>query len=195
MTLRISTEAPGEMFRDLVEEAVDHQKVETSEGSTVYLVQLLESFVRPDGKFAEVGARPGQPLAEIFLSAVRSDGSRRITGLRFTGDLALFLSGFFADSLRRGLVGSDYYARLGGTAYGTLSRLATPGAAALFEELATHFVQLADVLCEVSEACSLTDDRDLLRLYERWNETGSQRSADQLRSRGIHVVPGSDAVH
>lgn len=196
MTPTISTEAPAEMFKDLVEEALDRQGVETSEDSTVYLVHLLDSFVRPDGKYAAVGARPGQPLAEIFLSAVRSDGSRRITGLRFTGDLALFLVGFFSESLRRGAVGVDYYSRLGGSAYGTLSQLSgSSGAAELFEELATNFVRLADVICEVSETCSLTDHRDLLRLYERWHRTGSQHSAERLRDRGIHVVPVTDSVN
>ncbi len=104
--------------------------------------------------------------------------------------------GFFPDSFERGAVGADYYARLGGSAYGVLAQLAfSSGASALFEELATNFVSLADVLCEVSEACSLVDDRDLLRIYERWCRTGSQRSAVQLRDQGIHVVPVTDSVN
>ena len=65
----------------------------------------------------------------------------------------------------------------------------------LFGELAEKFAAFADVLSEVSEECALTDDRNLLRLYERWRQTGSQRSAEMLRARGILVVPSSDAVH
>jgi hypothetical protein len=55
----ISTEAPAEMFKELVEDALDHQGVENSEDSTVYLVYLLDSFVRQDARFAAAGTSPG----------------------------------------------------------------------------------------------------------------------------------------
>ncbi len=84
--------------------------------------------------------------------------------------------------------------RLGGHAYGVIHaehRLLKE----LFGELAGKFTQLADVLTEVSETCSLTDDRNLIRLYDRWLRTGSQRSAEKLREQGILVVQASDSVH
>jgi hypothetical protein len=119
-----------------------------------------------------------------------------LTDLRFVGDLALFLAGFYADGLRNDVAGTSFYVRLGGTAYGVLARSrAAAGAALLFDELATNFVRFADVLSEVSENCSLTGASDLLRLYERWRQTGSSRSAEQLRAQGVLVAPGSDAIH
>lgn len=196
MTSRISTEAPAEMFRELVEEALDHQRVENSEDSTAYLVYLLDSFVRHDSRLATAGTSPDQPLAELLLSATQDRSPRSLTDLRFVGDLALFLVGFFAERLQNAVAGTSSYIRLGRSAYGVLahSRTAT-GSTVLFDELATHFVTFADVLSEVSENCSLTDDSDLLRLYERWQQTRSGRSADQLRSQGVLLVPGTDAVH
>lgn len=196
MTPRISTEAPVEMFRALVEEALDHQGVENSEDSTAYLVYLLDSFVRHDARFAAAGTSPDRPLAELLLSATQNGSSPSVTDLRFVGDLALFLVGFFADGLQNAIAGTSCYIRLGRSAYGVLAHSrTTTGAAVLFDELATHFVTFADVLSEVSENCSLTDSSDLLRLYERWQQTRSSRSAEQLRSQGVLLVPGSDAVH
>ena len=150
MTSMISTEAPAEMFKELVEDALDHQGVENSEDSTVYLVYLLDSFVRQDARFAAAGTSPGRPLAEIFLSASQTLSSRALTDLRFVGDLALFLAGFYADGLRNDVAGTSFYVRLGGTAYGVLARSsAAAGAALLFNELAVNFVRFADVLSEV----------------------------------------------
>jgi hypothetical protein len=49
----------------------------------------------------------------------------------------------------------------------------------------------ADLLSEVSEATRLTDNRSVLRLYERWLQTGSRRAAVLLAERGIAPVdPG-----
>ena len=196
MTTIISTQAPAEMFKELVEDAVDHQRVGASEDSTAYLVYLLDSFVRHDARFTAAGASPDQPLAEILLAASHDRSPRSLTSLRFVGDLALFLVGFYADGLRPALAGPGCYVRLGGSAYAVLARSrAVAGAAALFHELAANFVRFADVLSEVAENCSLTDPSDLLRLYERWVQTGSSRSAEQLRARGVLVVPGPEAVH
>lgn len=196
MTSTISTEAPAEMFKELVENALEHQGVENSDDSTVYLVYLLDSFVRNDTRFTGAGASSTQPLAEILLSTSQAPSSQSLTSLRYTGDLALFLVGFYADSLRRGVAGTGCYVRLGGTAYGVLARsAAVAGAAALFHELATNFVRFADVLSEVSENCSLTNASDLIRLYERWEQTRSSRSAEQLRAQGVLITPGPDIVH
>ena len=196
MRSTISTEAPAEVFKELVEGALDHQGVDNSEESTAYLVYLLESFVRQDTRIATAGTSPARPLAELLLSASQTPSAHSVTSLRFVGDLALFLVGFYADGLRRDIAGPACYIRLGGSAYGILARSsAVAGAAALFDELATNFVRFADVLSEVSENCSLTDASHLLRLYERWQLTGSRRNAEQLRAQGVLLAPGSDAIH
>jgi len=194
MSRPIRNESPMEFFKQRVERALANQHVDSSDDTTFYLIRLLDDFVRPHRLFSRAGVEPGQPLAEIFLDAVASGGHRRFELLKLSGDLALFVCGFLSESLNRSLAGSGYYVRLGGQAYGVLGsehRLLRD----LFGELAEKFAAFADVLCEVSEECALTDDRNLLRLYERWRQTGSQRSAEMLRERGILVVPSSDAVH
>lgn len=196
MTEIIRQQTTVELFKELVESAIAHQRLTTSEESVCYLVHLLEAFVRPDRLSAAAGAAADRPLAEILLTATAADGMRRAALLKLTGDTALFVTGFQGDSLARSLVDVDYYIRLGGYAYGTIAehRSGDP-AAALFAELAAHFPRFVDVLCEVSETCALTDTTNILRLYEKWLRTGSPRTAELLRGQGITPVPVPTTVH
>ena len=116
--------------------------------------------------------------------------------LRETGDTALFLSGFFGDALVGKVGDLRYYRTLGGNAYARLGRERTWIGADVFSELAARFHELADVLSEVSEATRLTDSRSVVRLYERWRQTGSRRAARLLEQRGITPVdPGEGRVN
>jgi hypothetical protein len=110
---------------------------------------------------------------------------RQRESLKQIGDLSLFMSGFFADSLHRKLVDVDYYVSIGGTAYTALSRYETDAFSQVFAELADNFVGFVDVLSEVSERTSCSSNSDLLRLYERWLKTGSRRSGQLLAERGV----------
>ena len=121
--------------------------------------------------------------------ALETGGSRQRTSLKEIGDVALFVSGFFADSLNRKLVDVDYYVSIGGSAYNALSRVETDTFSPVFAELAEKFVGFVDVLSEVSERTSCASNADLLRLYEKWLKTGSRRSGQLLVERG--VVPNS----
>ena len=109
--------------------------------------------------------------------------------LKEIGDVSLFVSGFFSDSLKRKLVDVDYYATIGGFAYSALSRYESDTFSPVFAELAENFAAFVDVLTEVSERTSCTSNSDLLRLYEKWLKTGSPRSGQLLVEQG--VVPNA----
>jgi hypothetical protein len=178
-----------EYFKRLVEAALAHQHVQALDLTGYYLVHLLAAFTRID---APTAGSADEPLALRLGRALETGGSRQRTQLRQVGDQSLFVAGFFADSLRRSLVDVDYYASLGGYAYGSLSQQEADVLAPVFAELAERFGAFADVLSEVSEASKLTSDSDLLRLYERWARGGSRRCGDLLASRGI--VPNVQAT-
>ncbi|HJS73836.1 MAG TPA: hypothetical protein VJ921_06075 [Vicinamibacteria bacterium] len=188
-------ETSAEYFKELVERAMARQKVSSSELSSYYLVQLLENFVAFDQRYAEMDVDKDTPLAELLCQALASHGVRRFHLLKFTGDVALFMSGFFSDSVTRRLNELDYYVRLGGYAYGGAARLSALEAAALFEELAHKFVRFVDVLNEVSEESAITENAGILRLYEKWRQTGSRRSEALLRREGILLGDGSRRLH
>lgn len=174
-------ESPIEYFKELVEAAITHQGLAAGEMTSYYLVNLLAGQVSRDPADAE----DDEALGVRFAKALQAGGSRQRDGLRRVGDLSLFISGFFSDSLNQSLVDIDYYIALGERAYGSLARHSDDTFSDVFDELAEKFSGFVDVLGEVSERTALTSNTDLLRLYERWLRTRSRRRGDLLVRQGI----------
>jgi hypothetical protein len=191
----VRSETPVMFFKELVEKAMARQGFVSSELSSYYLVQLLDNFVSADDLYVAAELDKNLVLAEILADALQSEGGRRFTLLKFTGDLALFISGFFSDSIARRRVDLDYYVRMGGYAYGHVARLSPSEAAEVFLELSTKFGRFVDVLNEVSEESGIADVAGILRLYEKWLQTGSKRSEALLRREGIQLGPSSRITH
>jgi hypothetical protein len=179
-------ESAVEYFKELVDGAIEHQHLHATELTAYYVVQMLASFIERPAGDPTVDERP---LAIRLAEALESGGVRQRLGLKQVGDLSLFVSGFFSESLRRKLVDVDYYVSIGGCAYQALSRVETESVSPVFAELGDKFVGFVDVLSEVSERTSCASNVDLLRLYERWLKTGSPRSGQLLVERG--VVPNA----
>jgi len=186
--------APGlmEYFRDLVREVLSKRKHGAKEGVEFYLVNLLNESVTTADLYGEhsEGFRE-EPLAFLYLRALRADTALRVKLLKRLGDFSLFITGFFPQSLHRQLVDIGYYVQMGENAYGCLSAMLArrSALAEIFSELAGGFVSYMDILSEVSEKASVRRDTDLLRLYELWIKTGSRRAADVLAAEGIQPVP------
>lgn len=184
-----------EFFRERVREAIVRQKVKAPESVEYYLVNLLRMGMRvrdiypaPTEGFRE------EPLAFLYGRAIQADqSSLRINLFKQLGDFSLFISGFFPASFTRQLVDIAYYIQMGENAYNHLSQ-ELDRHSALFEiyhELARRFVAYVDILSEVSEKSSLKSDSDLLRLYEMWLKTGSDRAKQLLSQEGIVPIAGS----
>jgi hypothetical protein len=182
----LRNESPIEYFKELVEAAITHQGLGARETTSFYLVHLLARFVY------EGASHQSEPLGVRLAQAMQAGGIMQRDGLKRVGDLSLFISGYFSDSLNRSLVDVDYYIALGERAYGSLARQSDDRLSDVFDELAEKFGGFVDVLGEVSERASLTSNSDLLRLYERWLRTQSRRSGDLLARRGI--VPNASVA-
>lgn len=180
-------QTPAEYFKELVDSALVRQHVQANDLTEYYLVNLLCQYVRLDGR---AGADDhAQPLALRLARALETGGTEQRARLRSLGDFSLFMSGFFSDSLGRCVADVDYYVTMGEYAYGSLSRRDDDAFAEVFRELARKFVGFVDVLAEVSERTALASAPDVLRLYEKWLRTGSERDGQRLAARGI--VPNS----
>ncbi len=180
---RILSESPIEYFKEMIEAALEHQRVQTGELTEYYLVNLLAGFARADHRPDDAGT--DGPLAIELIDALHRAGTARSARLRKVGDRSLFISGFFSDSLKRQVADIDYYVSLGVYAYHSLSREEDDTLGPVFAELGRKFVSFVDVLEEVSERSALMSNHDLLRLYEKWLRTGSRRDGDLLVERGI----------
>lgn len=188
-------QTPMEFFREQLEKAMEHQKVSTSAFTEFYLVNLLSACVRGDALPPTEAGFDETPLALLYVRAVRSSRHERARLLRLLGDTALFVSGFFAESLQGKLVDIDYYRTLGGHAYARLGQEdALPFGPSVFVELGGRFSEFADVLSEVSEQSRLAHPASVLRLYERWVMTGSRRAALLLAEQGITPVQPAEGT-
>jgi len=168
------------------------QKLQLSQETEFYLVNLLGEFVHTDALY-ELGAdgrHDEVPLVFLLQRALEAEGRGRIRSLKRLGDTSLVVSGFFSDRLARRLVDVDYYIAMGERAYDGAADLVVghrPMAALreIFEELAQNFARVVDCLMEVSERAYTTAPRDLIRVYERWCVTGSDRLARRLIEAGL----------
>ncbi len=192
MSERILTgKSAHEFFRELLSDALSHRRARVQEATEFYLVNLLAGFLEKERLFVEEpdGTVTAEPLALILLRALASERRARAAQLKRLGDTALFVSGFFGDSLARSRVDVDYYIAMGGRAYGALAE-SERGLDALYEELSDRFGELVDVFAEIAELSDLRSNRGLLRLYERFLTTRSARVAELLRERGVALFAG-----
>jgi hypothetical protein len=171
---------PQDYFRELVTGVFTSQHILTQPETEFYLVNLLHQFMSAD-------RLQDQPLAILLKQAFEETCPTTQTALfRNIGDLSLYMAGFFQDSFNRKLVDVDYYIDIGGSAY---QRVASSFQEALlkkvYKELADKFGVFVDVLAEISEKTSPKTEKDLLRLYELWMRTGSERAAKALHEAGI----------
>jgi hypothetical protein len=194
----LSTQSPHEFFRELLLAAIAHQRASVHDETRAYLVNLLSGFIESEAFFSrdESGALEQRPLAFLLKDALDEEGPLRLARLRRLGDLSLFVSGFWPESLDRGVVSVDYYISMGERAYDALGGAVAKrvrGAGDLvrqrsvFEELARKFKQLVDLLNEVSERTWLATNAGAARLCDRVLSTGSMRLASLLRSQGVLV--------
>lgn len=181
-----------EFFKDSVAVAMARQGVRADDHTAYYVVNLLTLFARSEALFdrTENGIEL-KPLAKVLADSVETElPAERRHALQRVGDVALFVAGFLSDGLATRPVDVDYYVQMGCSAYSALSdsvrgSLRGQVFAAVFAELADKFQGFVDVLNEVKTEASNEKDIDVLRTYEVWLRTGSERAARLLRRQGI----------
>ncbi len=187
-----------EFFRDALHGAAAKQRLALDGHTEHYVVNVLTSFSRADTFFERTssGSRM-KPLALMLAEAMGAPTlAERQHALQRLGDVSLFVAGFFAHGFARKLVDVDYHIAMGGRAYGSLAdsaRAAPRGRsiAGVFTELALKFRELVDALNEIADSARAPCHDELLRLYELWIKTGSERAAGRLR--GLGLEPAASA--
>jgi hypothetical protein len=168
----------NEFFRQVLIEAMTSEGVEVSEHTEFYLVDLLGEFARSRITDEPLGLR----LAESGF------GSERVAALKEVGDTSLYVTGFFAESLEKGLVASDYYIQLGESAYRELSRrLSASSVAEVYDELAAKFPRFVDVLASARSHMAFASS-DVTSLYQEWQRSRAEWVERRLRALGVIVL-------
>jgi hypothetical protein len=180
---------PEAFFHELVTEALGKQNISTQPETEFYLVNLLNQFILTERLYTadENGNLKEEPLAFLVKEALeepRTEVQRNI--LRHVGDFSLYVAGFFQDSLSRKLVDVDYYIGMGGSAYHQVAQTIPETLhRQVYGELAEKFSSFVDVFAEVSEKTTPRTEKDLLRIYDVWLKTKSERAAKALQEAGI----------
>lgn len=189
--------SPRQHFEELVGSGFSKLKVQAAPGVQTYLVDLLEFYLDtrnlyPD-ETAQDGSRRPSTMAEMWLSAPHLTLSERTELLKQMGDRALYISGFFSESLQRKIVDVDYYAEMGGAAYARLAdSIREDTHAHIYRLISRRFNEFADVLSYVSQQSMAPTDQNLLRLYERYLRTGSEIAREQLIENGVLTMPADE---
>jgi hypothetical protein len=187
-------------FGEVVEEAIRVRGVDATDGATQYLVALLADYAHPDRLAGEALEKPLTLLLDEALRA--GDAADRFGRLRSIGDGVLYGCGFFGEAFASRGVDAKYLHAIGTRAYGAAaSMLRLPGedetAVDVFGELAFKFVAFVDVIAEVANATvamGVESSRGIVKAYERWLKTGSDRIAHALTSQGLVPMRGPKGV-
>jgi hypothetical protein len=184
-----------EFFRDSIGDSMESNQLSADRNTAYYVVNLLTLFARAEDFHDPADdAAIRRPLALMLADALDAPtAEQRCFGLQRLGDISLFIAGFFAHDLQHSAVDLDYYVSMGGGAYCTLSqetRGTVHGKAfgKVYAELGEKFQKFVDVLNDIRDQAGATSDVDVLRQYEVWLKTGSERAARLLRREGIHPL-------
>jgi hypothetical protein len=189
----VAAQSVSNFFDEVVEDAIRARRVDATGGATRYLVGLLVDYAHPDGRAGEALERPLTLLLDEALHV--SDRAERFERLRTLGDGVLYGCGFFGDHFEARGVDPKYLHGLGTRAYGAASSMlrTSPddGGPDLFAELARNFGLFVEVLTDTTITMGMENSRGLLKVYERWLRTGSERLASALTSRGVMPTRGT----
>jgi hypothetical protein len=182
-------------FQEVVEDAMKSRRVEAGDGVTSYLVALLSDYAHPDTRAGEALVRP---VAFLLNEALHTpEPAERFERLRSLGDGVLYACGFFGDHFEARGVDQRYLFGVGTRAYGAAGSMLHARDEGdeddLFLKLARDFAVLVDVLTEVADstiAMSSATSKGVLKVYERWLRTGSDRLAHALTSHGLLPTRG-----
>lgn len=155
----VSRERIEKVFSDLVEASLQAQHVEISPVAETYVVEVISDLSSSAHAFSP---RSGVLLPDLLRRGLESEGVIRVEYLRVTGDLALFVSGLFPDSLERrnNWFTLGNFIDMGQQAYGSIDDTG------VFCELSNKFPEVVDVLNIVSEKIHLLST-DLDRYFKR----------------------------
>lgn len=187
-----------DFFKENLTKGIHQRKLKLYPEVINYLSDLLEYFMLSDNLHnsdcTEASSRRSKTLAELLLEAQLAEHSIKFGMLKKLGERTLYVSGFFADSLNRSLVDLDYYKNMGSIAYFSLSDLVNETKMSkVFHEIAIKFTEVTDLLTVISQESMVRNDQSILRLYEKYLQTGSELAKEKLTDLGVIPISVQDS--
>jgi hypothetical protein len=179
----------SEFFKEEVAKSIQKQGLKVAIEVQNYLVDLLSHFMWSENFFStdERGKNVEPTLAFLLAQALEAqDESKKFEDLKKLGDVALYYAGFFSERFARKIIDVDYYIGMGTSAYSTLAQsIFDVHFKKVFSELSSGFVKFVDVIAEISAQNFASNPLNMLRTYELWLKTGSERAEKILKEAGL----------
>lgn len=143
---RYSEEELSEFFSVLITASVQTQRLALSPGAKEYIVSVVSDLSSTSHQLAPKSLY----VIDLLRQGLNAEGYVRREYLQIAGDVSLFVSGIFPDSLetRRNLFTLGDYIDMGRTAYANIQ-------SGVFDELSSKFPQVVEVLNDVSREIDL----------------------------------------
>jgi hypothetical protein len=128
---------------------------------------------------------------QFWLEIQKLPISQQFLALQFLGDYSLFTTGFFNDHVNKSLLDMDYFQALGGQAYyraGEIREtLATERALNVYFSLAESFTRFSEMFSELFDQTLLHSTDGAIKLFEKWQQSGSEHLTRLLREDGFYI--------
>jgi hypothetical protein len=185
--------SPEQHFSELLREACEYRKFKLMPSSETYILKLLNHYIDSRNLFppfmSESAEKTPDTFAELYLTALNSDEPKNREYMKLCADKALYLSGFFGDSLQKKSVDIDYYMGIGASAYSNLALWTKEETTAnVYSTISKKFIDFADLLSYISDKSALQSEQNILKLYERYMKTGSDLARDKLIELGVVTI-------
>ena len=163
-----------------------------------YLSQILARFADAQRFLASQSGKAEYPtLAFQYLESFHLQPQAALEALQRLGDTALFTAGFFPELMDRRNVDMDYYQAMGEQAYEAAGRIKESLHAErllnVYFELASRFQHCVELFAEISDQKFLSDDKEILVLYQKWLANRSDRIQRMLMEVGVIPAAPSKA--
>ncbi len=195
-----------QFFEEQVRETAAKQGCDMSPMATAYLATLLNKFSDANNYLqtfppqidpsavalaTESKERKSLPiLAFLWFDSLGQNPAEQFFTLQHLGDVALFTSGYFNQSIAKSMADMDYYTAMGENAYEQVGKiresLSAERSINVYFELSERFRNFVEVFAELSDQALLAESKaNILKLYERWLNSRSQRLERMLAENGI----------
>lgn len=186
--------SPEQHFAELLKEACEYRKFKILPSSETYILNLLNYYIDSRNLFSPIHdesmEQPPNTFAELYLTALNAEDPKNKAYMKILADKALYLSGFFGDSLQKKSVDLDYYMGIGASAYSNLASWTKEETTAnVYQNFSRKFTDFAELLNYISDKSALQSEQDILKLYERYMKTGSDLAREKLIELGVVTLP------
>lgn len=186
--------SPEQHFAELLKEACEYRKFKIIPTAEAYILHLLKHYIDSRNLFSPITdesmEQPPNTFAELYLTALSAEDPKNKTYMKVLADKALYMSGFFGDSLQKNSVDLDYYMGIGASAYSNLASWTKEETTAnVYHTFSKKFIDFAELLNYISDKSALQSEQNILRLYERYMRTGSELAREKLIELGVVTLP------